>query len=710
VAGTSYIEVSFPIPLNRTFHYRAEGGSIGSRVLAPFGPKKNLVGFVVGRTAEKPSFPTKEILQWVDERPFIDESLIALARWVSERYLCSLGEALACVAPPALSAPKRRGTSHEGRALVPQPSSLKLTPEQKHALAPVLEAVEAKAYRSFLLRGITDSGKTEVYLRAMDRVLAQGRQALFLLPEIALTPPFLDRLRERYGTHQVGIWHSGLSGGERYRTWTGARNGEIKVLLGARSAVFAPFPKLGLIVLDEEHETTYKQEDRPRYHTREVAIKRAELSSAVLIMGSATPSLESYWNAKRGAYSLLELTSRVEERSLPPVELIDRRPFKGIRDEGRGTSPSSAPIKDKLPSSLVPRPSPLAVFSEPLKFAIEQRLARREQILLFVNRRGFTPFLRCTRCGWVSRCSRCSMTLTLHMRDEEREKSEEAQKPKGMARPSSLPSLRYLQCHACSRREQVPTQCPQCKSMRLHQYGIGTQKVEEELKRLFPFVKAARLDRDIGRQTSGDRRPEKIYRAFAGGELDVLVGTQMIAKGFDFPRVTLVGVVEADASLHLPDFRSAERTFDLLTQVAGRTGRGESKGKVLVQTQHPEHYALVAAEKHDYLGFYERELEDRKRLRYPPFCRLVNIILRATKEPSAHQSSEELFAKLEKLESGADLLGPAPGPYSRLRGQFRYQILIKGTDETLAPCLDFLRSYKPAKAYMSVDVDPADLL
>jgi len=628
MADSSYVEVAFPIPLNRTFHYRAEGGPIGARVLAPFGPKKNLVGYVVGRMSEKPSFPTKEIIHWIDEVPFLDQTLIDLARWVADRYLCSLGEALACVAPPALAEPKRSRPKSEVRSptsdLGPRTSDIKLTTEQSRALAPILAAVEAQKFQPFLLRGITNSGKTEIYLRVMDQVIERGRQALFLLPEIALTPPFIDQLRQRYGDEKVGMWHSGLSGGERYRTWTAVKNGDIQVLLGARSAVFAPFPKLGLIVLDEEHESAYKQEDRPRYHTREVAIKRAELSSAVLIMGSATPSLESYWKAKQGIYTLLELTSRVEQRSLPPVELIDRRPKSVERGElsveGKSTFHSS-------------RSTPFSVFSEPLKLAIEQRLARREQIMLFVNRRGFTPFLRCSKCGWVSRCSRCSTTLTLHVRSD---------------------GLRYMQCHACSRREPFPVDCPSCHSMRLHQYGIGTQKVEEELKKLFPFAKVARLDRDIASQR---RLHEKIYRDFVSGKLDVLVGTQMIAKGFDFPNVTLVGVVDADVSLHLPDFRSAERTFDLLTQVAGRTGRGMSKGKVLVQTHHPEHYALQAAQEHDFVRFYEQEIPDRERLKYPPFCRLVNIVMRTTKETAAHQAVEDLFAKLEKLDSGVDLHG-----------------------------------------------------
>ena len=544
-----------------------------------------------------------------------------------------------------------------------------LTAEQQRAIGPLLSAVDSNVFHPFLLRGITNSGKTELYLRAMDRVIAQGRQALFLLPEIALTPPFIDQLRERYGERHVALWHSVLSGGERFRTWTAVKKGQIKVLLGARSEVFAQFRRIVLIILDEELESAYNQEDRQRYQTREVALERARVLLSVVIMGSATPSLESYWKAKQGLYTLLELTSRVEERSLPKVELVDLRP-KSAEPEGENKRARAAPF---------------AVFSEPLKLAIEQRLARREQTMLFVNRRGFTPFLRCSKCGWVSRCARCSTTLTLHMDAENK---------------------RYMQCHGCSQREPFPVQCPACRSMRLHQYGVGTQKVEEEVKKLFPFAKIARLDRDAA---SVRHSSEKIYRAFMKNELDILVGTQMIAKGFDFPHVTLVGVVDADVSLHLPDFRSAERTFDLLTQVAGRTGRGDSKGKVLVQTHHPEHYALEAAQDHDFVRFYEREIGDRERLRYPPFCSLVNLVLRAPKEPAVQQSAETLYSRLENLNSGADLLGPAPAPYSRLRNQFRYQILIKGTEAQLAPCLAFLRTHRPAKAYLNVDVDPVDL-
>lgn len=697
----AFIEVAFPLPLNRTFHYRLpsvsegpEGTVIGKRVLAPFGKGKNLVGYVVGETAETPSFPTKAILAWLDEKPFIDAALLDLARWLSDRYLCSLGEALACAMPPHLAPPKRVPKNHamEGDSMIGRTavrpynsheSPISLSAEQTRALDQLLAAVERKEFRPFLLHGITDSGKTELYVRTIARAFEQGRQALFLLPEIALTPPFIEKLQSRFPNQGVALWHSGITASERFRIWSGVRDGRIQLLLGARSAVFAPFPRLGVIVMDEEHEPSYKQEDRPRYQTREVALFRARQTQAVLLMGSATPSLESYWNARQGTYTLLELTSRVEERQLPQVTLIDQRPGTGAPEHRRSGAP-------------------FAVFSEPLKLAIEQRLAKREQLMLFVNRRGFTPFLRCSACGWVARCSRCSTTLALHIKEDV------LKLPRGKREGEApVPMEATLQCHACLHREPVPIQCPSCKGMRIRSYGIGTQRVEQELKKLFPFIKLARLDRDIA---SSRHEYERIYHAFAKGELDALVGTQMIAKGFDFPNVTLVGVVDADVSLHLPDFRASERTFQLIAQVAGRTGRGASGGKVLVQTHHPEHDALQAARDHDYRRFYDQEIATRETLRYPPFCRLVNILIRGTKEPVVREMAESLYEKLEKLGESVDLLGPAPAPYGRLRNQFRYQLLLKGTDETLAPYLSFLRFYRSPKAFVSVDVDPADLL
>ena len=680
IGGMVFLEVAFPLPLDKTFHYAAPAGigadAVGRRVLAPFGKGKSLVGYVVGTTAQTPPFATKPITEFLDPTPVMSPVLLQLARWVADRYLCSWGEAIACVWPTALRAPKR--TTGRGEHLM-DPSTLggegrergplTLTSEQATAVAAIRQALGSGAH-TFLIHGITDSGKTEIYLRAIDEVIAQGKQALYLLPEIAMTPPFFDQLKARYGADRVGLWHSGLAPGERYRVWTAAQRGDIDVLLGARSAVFAPFPKLGLLVLDEEHEPSYKQEDRPRYHTREVALRRATLESAVLLMGSATPSLESYWNAQHGTYTLLELKERVAKRVLPAVTLIDQR-----TPPGRRGAPS--------------------IFSEALKLGLERRLARREQSILFVNRLGFTPFLRCSNCGWVARCSRCSLTMAVHLK---------AVSPSDRPFPPSAET--ELVCHGCVRREKAPVECPSCKTLKLRLFGIGTQRIERELKQLFPFAEIARLDSETGRSRG---TVEETVRGFAAGKIDVIVGTQMIAKGFDFPRVTLVGVVDADVSLHLPDFRAAERTFDLIAQVAGRAGRGARAGAVLVQTHYPEHDALQRAQAHDYAGFYAHEIEQRAALNYPPYCRLVRLIVRAKQDQAAQAAAETLVDRLADLP-GVELLGPAPAAHVRLRGQFRYHVLAKMQEETLPVFLKPLKTLRLAKSFLTVDVDPQDML
>ncbi len=691
----AYLEIAFAVPLDRTFHYDLPMDEslpeswIGRRVLAPFGKTKTQVGFVVGWTDQKPSFPTKSILKALDETPFITPSLLKLARWVADTYLCSMGEALAAVAPPALAAPKRF-SSVQPKPLPGEKAELfRLTSEQSRAVEPLLAAVDKGVFAPFLIRGITDSGKTEVYFRAIEHALKAGRQALYLLPEIALTPLFAERLEKRFGPERVRVWHSGITPGERWRTWTGVRDGRVHVLLGARSAVFAPFPRLGVIVVDEEHEPSFKQEDRPRYHTRDVAMERARLENIVTIFGSATPSLEIYTRAKAGEMTLLELTSRIEERELPPIELIDKRRLSN-------KTKSSYSLTRSLAHSH-------AVFSEPLHFALEQRLARREQSMLFVNRRGYTPFMRCQTCGWVARCSRCSTTMTCHIKEDFVPKMSERKEH----RP--VPADTTLQCHACALSEKAPICCPSCQGMRLRSYGTGTQRVEQEVQRLFPFAKTARLDRD----TAGTHRAyERLYREFASGKMDVLIGTQMIAKGFDFPNVTLVGVVDADVSLHLPDFRAAERTFQLITQVAGRTGRGPAGGKVMVQTHHPDHFALLAAQKHDFETFYKVELSSRKAFHYPPFSRLVLVLVRSAKEEGARLEAEVLADVLtERLKAeGVEILGPAPAPYSRIRGQFRYQILLKTVNSDAFKDLQWLKGYRPKRAFLTVDVDPMDLL
>jgi primosomal protein N' (replication factor Y) len=688
-----YVEVAFALPLNKTFHYKTDNGTepanpyIGRRVLAPFG-NKTMIGYVVGTTTETPSFPVKPIHTWVDPQPLLDATFLELAEWMAKKYLCSTGEALSAILPGQLRAPKRALKASppaplptgEGGPSKTTSEAIRLSDEQTQVLSQFLKAADEMRFQPFLLRGITDSGKTELYLRTIDHVMKQGRQAIFLLPEIALTPPFIDRLQARYGGDTVGLWHSGIGAGERYRLWEKARSGELRVLLGARSAVFAPFPHLGAIIMDEEHESSYKQEDRPRYHARDVALWRAERSRAVMIMGGATPSLESYWAAKKGVYTLVELTSRVELRQLPQVTLIDRR--------GKGEGGKE-------------RKAGFAVFSEPMKLAIEQRLARREQVILFVNRRGFTPFLRCSKCGWVARCERCSLALALHV------KGGGVPRFQGKNEKMPVPADSFLQCPSCVREYPVPTQCSACKSMRLGHFGIGTQRVEQEVKEHFPFVKIARLDRDVGHTRSAY---EKIYRRFMAKELDMLVGTQIIAKGFDFPGVTLVGVIDADITLHLPDFRAAERTFQLLAQVGGRTGRGDLGGKVLVQTHHPEHYALQAAKEHDYLRFYAEEIPHRESLNYPPFCHLVHLVIRGRKEVVALEAADALAEQLINLGGDVQVLGPAPAPHARVRGQFRHQIVLKGSESALAPYLEFLRGRRLSKAFLTVDKDPTDLI
>jgi len=685
-----YADVAFPIPLDRTFTYSFPEGikpsdRLGCRVSAPFG-KKTLVGYVVGETILAPAFTVKPIYSLLDDQA-LDPSLLELARWTSSIYLCSLGEAMACILPTQLKAPKRElklARSEKQVASSEKVEARVLTEEQAKADAIFDKTIDQKQFAAFLLRGITDSGKTELYFRSIDRILARGQQAIYLVPEIVLTPPFIEQLEERYGSDRVGLWHSGLTPGQRHHTYERVRMGELSILLGARSAVFAPFPNLGIIIIDEEHEPSYKQEDRPRYHAREVALERAHLTSSIVIMGSATPSLESYWKAREGIYQLVELSSRVGDRPLPNVTLIDRRPPKedAVKPDG-----IPAPKKKR-------RFVRFDVLTETLRLATEQRLARGEQIMLFINRRGYTPFLRCSSCGWVARCTRCCTTLTMHLKN-------------GKADLFPTPAEGRLMCHVCVRAESVPTSCQQCKGMRLRSFGVGTQRVEEEIKRLFPFIRLARLDRDIG---TSRVLFEKIYSDFKARKLDMLIGTQMIAKGFDFPSVTLVGVIDADVSLHLPDFRASERTFELVAQVAGRAGRGERRGQVLVQTNHPDHYALRHAQQHDYLSFYHEEIGHRQSFSYPPFSRLVSIVIRSTKESVALQEAETLGAKLVDLGHNSQVLGPAPAPYSRIRDQFRYQIVLRAPMENLIPYLDFLRRYKPAKAFMAIDVDPIDLL
>jgi len=533
---------------------------------------------------------------------------------------------------------------------------------QQRALDAVRESLAARSFQTFLLQGVTGSGKTEVYLRSIEAALEQGCGALLMVPEIALTPAVASLFLHRFGD-RVAILHSAFSDLERADQWRRIRDGRAAVVVGTRSGVFAPVRNLGLIIVDEEHDGSYKQEETPRYHGRDVAIVRAQAGNATVVLGSATPSLESRYNAERGKYTLLELPERIENRPLPHVELVD------MRQEFLETRKS-------------------ATFSRRLLEEIGRRLEAGEQTMLLMNRRGFSSFVACRACGHRFECAHCAITLTYHRRD------------------------RRLLCHYCNYAERVPSECPKCGSEYIQFLGAGSERVEEELHKAFPTARIARMDRDT---VTSKRHYETILFGFREGAYDILVGTQMIAKGHDIPNVTLVGVVNADVGLSMPDFRAAERTFQLLTQVAGRAGRGQVPGLVIVQTINPGHYAVRFAAAQDYAGFYQKELEFRRAMRYPPFSALANVLVRAQKQDEAMRMSSELSLVLSPPPDGVRVLGPAEAPVPKLRSEFRYQMLIKAASrKTLNAVLNRLRAHaydsKWNPTALVIDVDPLSLM
>lgn len=537
-----------------------------------------------------------------------------------------------------------------------------LNPHQLEAFQTIERTLQTPQFAPFLLQGVTGSGKTEVYLRAIDATLAFGRNALLLVPEIALTPAVAAQFYHRFGD-LVAILHSAFHDAERADQWRRIRNGAARVVVATRSGVFAPVQNLGLIIVDEEHDGSYKQQETPRYHGRDVAVMRAMQASATIVLGSATPSLESRYNADRGKYTLLRLPERVEKRALPEVELID------MRTEFLETRKQST-------------------FSRRLIEAIRTRLGAREQVIVLHNRRGFSTFAACRSCGERVQCVNCSVTLTFHRRD------------------------RRMLCHYCNYAERVPERCPKCDSEYIYFLGTGSEKVEDELHREFPEARVARLDRDT---VTGKRAFETILAGFRDRAYDILVGTQMIAKGHDIPNVTLVGVVNADIGLGMPDFRAGERTFQLLTQVAGRAGRGGLPGNVLVQTINPEYYAITFAAAHDFEGFYSREIEFRRAMRYPPFAALANVLVRSEKQEEALRMSGEIAHLLTPPPENTRVLGPAEAPVPRLKNEFRYQLLIKANSRRiLNQTLNGLRDYALEKRWnataLVIDVDPLSLL
>jgi primosomal protein N' (replication factor Y) len=736
-----FVAVAVPVPQLDALTYRVPDGwpmpPVGARVRVPVGSRV-VTGCVVGPAAAPSSeVEAKEICEAVDDQPFLPAGVIELCSWVAEYYMAGIGDAVGVALPPGA---KVRASGYKTRKLVSltahgmavlesgagvtrrQHAALEVltgstglslkelkergvgahmlsrlaglqlvasrdapderdpfaraaletvaydpsrpaTPEQSAACDALIALAGAGGFKVALLHGVTGSGKTEVYLRVASAVRDAGRQVLLLVPEISLTPSVSALVRGAFGD-RVAIQHSSLSDGERHDQWQRIRRGDVDVVVGTRSAVFAPLERLGLVIVDEEHDSSYKQEEAPRYHGRDVAIVRAQREGALVVLGSATPSMETFQNAETAKYARVSLTRRVLDRPLADVRVVD------MREEYAEAGPD-------------------VVISRALAAGIEDRLVRREQVLVLLNRRGYATAVFCRQCGDTFECPNCSISLTVH----------------------TARNGWRARCHYCNYSVMVPKACRKCAAPYLEHAGFGTEKVEQQITALFPQARVGRVDRDSVRKRGA---LASILGRFAAGDLDVLVGTQMIAKGHDFPRVTLVGVVSADVGLGLADFRAGERTFQLLTQVAGRAGRGERTGEAIVQTLYPGHYSVRLACRQDYAAFFERELEYRKGLRYPPFVALINAVARGRTFDEAMRVAQDLANAVagHSLAGGFTVLGPAPAPLTRLRGEHRVQMFLKGgRREKMRQALRATLATMPeARRRVVVDVDPLSVL
>jgi primosomal protein N' (replication factor Y) len=735
------VQVAFNRAVRREFTYAvpallADRVRPGSRVAVPFGASRQ-VGVVVALATDTalPSRRLKTVSEVLDPEPVVDADLLALTRWIAQRYACAWGEALATVLPAPLkrgrgvrqilvahAAPQvgvreleRLATSSEKQhrtlrtllefggpvevrellrrlrlsesplrsleargavrieradarpdplagGVANRPRPARLSDAQQRAVDAIVHRLETRVHAGFLLHGVTGSGKTEVYLSVIQRALEMGRSAIVLVPEIALTPQTVGWFRARFG--EVAVLHSKLTDAQRLEAWMRVKRGELRVVVGARSAVFAPLADLGVIVIDEEHEPSFKQGATPRYHARDVALERARLAAAVCVLGSATPSLETWHAARAGRLERLLLPERVGGGSLPQVHVVDMR----LESEKGKESP---------------------LFSRLLAAFLRETVAAREQAILFLNRRGFVPVLWCPGCSATVRCAHCDVGLTFHRR------------------------IRRLVCHACCEESLPPPACPTCSRPGLKPLGVGSERVEHELARLLPEARVARMDSDTMRRREDY---EVTLERFASRETDVLVGTQMIAKGLDFPRVTLVGIVSADQALHLPDFRAAERTFQLIAQVAGRAGRSRLSGRIVVQTIAPEHPTIRRAARGEFEAFATEESELRAELGYPPHGRLVRVLIEDEDEGRVATTAEEVWRELTRELSGTsiEVLGPAPAPLAILRGRHRHHLLVKApaTDPAFERAVAWLadRAARESRPTLRIDVDPSSML
>lgn len=748
-----FAETILPLPLPQAFTYRVPVGmevQVGCRVLVPFGPRR-LTGVVVDLAETAGDLDAvKDVLDLLDEKPSFTPEMLDLTRWIAEYYVCSWGEVVRAVLPAGTTSGKngvrvkrekhvRLAPSHRhGRAVddlrellpgakqiavvealngyraegLPEPrqadvlaradasaSTLKSllkrgiveivekevvrTPmedgqgggaapvehalhlAQESALESILEAVDAERFETFLLHGVTGSGKTEVYIRALKRVLDSGRTGIVLVPEIALTPQTVRRFRRHFGD-RIAVFHSRMSPGERFDAWRCLRDGRFDVVIGPRSAVLVPLSNVGIIIVDEEHEQSYKQQDpAPRYNARDVAVMRAQMNDAVCVLGSATPSLETYYNARGGKYTLLEMPDRVpiaggETAQLPDVRILDMR---GTRGDG--------------------------ILSSYLENAIGDRLERGEQTIILQNRRGYAPLLECSACGWAPECPDCSVTMTVHK------------------------SKRILRCHYCGRTNRIPSACPACSEQALDLLGTGTQKVEEAIETRFPDARVLRMDLDT---TTRKNAHDRLLKRFADRKADILLGTQMVAKGLDFAQVTLVGVVNADVGMLLPDFRSEERTYQLLSQVAGRAGRASLPGEVVIQTRNPDRVVIRHARDHDYHAFAGAQLAERHAAGYPPFGRMAGIEFKGPNERDVADMARRWTDGLLKVDAPMEILGPEQAFISRVKKQYRYHTIVKWDRNGRTPTLQdvLARAHEafgnpPRNCRINIDVDPVGL-
>jgi primosomal protein N' (replication factor Y) len=736
--------VTLDLALGKEFDYLipaelAAQVEVGTRVKVPFAYRQ-VLGCVTALVEASPHANLRPLLKIIGRQSHVSPIILRLARWMGEYYCCGPEVALRAVLPEAVRKEKEGWREQLFVRALPPPSpapklsrrqeeilefargrqeaplhellratgaasqtvrrledkgliviapkiserdpyaretilptrTLALNPEQARALKEITAAMNASgtAQRAFLLHGVTGSGKTEVYLQAIALALAQGKGAIVLVPEISLTPQTVERFKARFssGPQQtlVAVLHSHLSAGERHDEWHKIRQGRARIAIGARSAVFAPVERLGLIIVDEEHEHSYKQEEAPRYHARDVAVVRARMEEAVVVLGSATPCLESFYNAQKGKYRLLEMPARADNKKMPVVRVVDMRQV--ARKEK--TSP---------------------IFSPELKEAMLKRLERKEQTLLFLNRRGFSTALQCPLCGYVAQCPDCSVALTYHRQEGK------------------------LKCHICGHESAAPQVCPEpkCRNPAIRYSGLGTERVEATLRAMFPHARVKRMDSDTLKRKEDYRR---ILGDVRTGKIDILVGTQMIAKGLHFPNVTLVGIVHADLGLHIPDFRGSERTFQLLTQVAGRAGRGDVEGEVLVQAFTPFHPAIQYARRHDFNGFYQEEMEFRRQLKYPPVSRIALLLLRGRNEEKVKFSADYVKRELAKKAAGIpDLItkGPAAAPLARAKTEYRHQIMLLTRQMSrLSLLLAELEAglTLPEEVRMTVDIDPVNLM